>query len=124
MSIENDYAQWAGDGQVLAQIGRSLFAQRLTVSVRIPRRLAKLAVDSWERDGSGEDLPSPESPQQSALRDRAATLSLIGLSIQRDGVEDGDEVVVDMDAWFVGNALNAADQDELLRDVLPPCPWP
>jgi len=120
MSIEDDYAQWAEDGQVLAQIGRSLFSQRLKVSVRIPRHLAKEAVDSWERESSGEDLPSPESPAQSAIRDRGATLSLIGLSVQRDGVEDDDHVVVDLDAWFIGNALNAADQDELLGDVRPP----
>jgi len=63
-------------------------------------------------------LPSPESPNQSAARDRAATLSLIGLSIQLDGVEDGDDVVVELDAWFVGNALNAVDDDGLLSDPL------
>jgi hypothetical protein len=119
MSIEDDFAQWAVDGEVLAQLGRSLFSQRLKVSVRIPKHLAKEAVDSWERDDSG-NLPSPESPEQATIRDRAATLGLIGLSVQQDGLEDGEEVVVDLDAWFVGNALNAADQDNLLRDVLPP----
>jgi hypothetical protein len=119
MSIEDDYAQWTEDGEALAQLGRSLFSQRLKVSVRIPKHLAKEAVDSWERDDSG-NLPSPESPAQAAIRDRAATLGLIGLSVQQDGVEDGDEIVVDLEAWNVGNALNAADQDNLLRDVLPP----
>lgn len=119
MSIEDDYAQWAVDGEVLAQVGRSLFTQRRKVSVRIPKHLAREAVKSWERDDSG-NLPSPESAEQAAIRDRAATLGLIGLSVQQDGVEDGDELVVELDAWFVGNALNAADQDNLLRDVLPP----
>jgi hypothetical protein len=42
------------------------------------------------------------------------------LSIQQDGVEEGDEVVVELDAWFVGNALNAADQDDLLTDLINP----
>jgi hypothetical protein len=120
MSIEDDYMQWAEDGHVLAQIGRSLFSQRRTVSVSIPRHLATAAVDGWERDDSGENLPSSESPEQAAVRDRGASLALIGLSIQRDGVEEGDEVVVELDAWFVGNALNAADQDDLLTDLINP----
>ena len=120
MSIEDDYSQWAQDGKVLAQIGRVLFSQPRRVSVRIPRHLAEEAVASWERDSSGQDLSSRESPDQSAIRHRGATLSLIGLSVQRDGVEDGDDVVVDLDAWFMGDALNAADQDDLLRDVPPP----
>jgi hypothetical protein len=118
MSIEDDYTQWAQDGEVLAQIGRSLFPQRRTVSVRIPRDLAAAAVEGWERDDSGGNLPSPESPEQSATRDRGASLALIGLASQQGGVEDGGEVVVDLDAWFVGNALNAADQDDLLKDLI------
>jgi hypothetical protein len=77
MLIEDDYAQWAEDGGVLAQIGRSLSSQLLTVSVSIPRDLAKEAVDSWEREDSGGVVPSPESPGQATIRDRAATLSLI-----------------------------------------------
>ena len=123
MSIENDYTQWAEDGQVLAQIGRSLFPQRRTISVRIPRHLAAAAVQGWERGDSGGNLPSPESPEQSVTRDRGASLALIGLAIQQCGVEDGEDVVVDLDAWFVGNALNAADQEDLLKDLInPPSP--
>ncbi|HEY6429296.1 MAG TPA: hypothetical protein VIX84_18895 [Acidimicrobiales bacterium] len=120
MSIEDDYAQWADDGKVLAQIGRSLFSQRRKVFVRIPRHLAEEAVARWARDSSGDDLPSPESAEQSAVRDRAATLGLIGLSIQQDGTVNGDDVVVDLDSWFVGNALKAAEQDDLLKDAPPP----
>jgi hypothetical protein len=52
-------------------------------------------------------------------RDRAATLSLIGQSIQRDGVEDGNDVLLPLDAWHVGNALNAAEQENLLGDDSP-----
>ena len=120
MSIDNDYTQWAADGQVLAQIGRSLFSQARTVSVRIPKHLAAAAVEGWERDDSGGALPSPESPEQSAIRDRGASLALIGLAIREVGVDDGDEVVVDLDSWFVGNALTAADQDDLLKDLTNP----
>jgi hypothetical protein len=82
--------------------------------------LAKEALDKWERDTSGGALSSPESPEQWPIRDRAATLSLIGLSIQEDGVEDGEDVVVDLDAWFIGHALDAAEEDDLLSDVRPP----
>ncbi len=88
--------------------------------MRIPRHLAAAAVDAWDRDDSGGILPSPEGPEQSATRDRGASLALIGLAIQQGGVEDGDEVVVDLDAWFVGNALNAADEDDLLKDLIDP----
>jgi hypothetical protein len=123
MSIDNDYAQWAEDGQVLAQVGRSLYSQRRTVSVRIPKHLAVAAVESWERDDSGGALPSPESQEQSAVRDRGASLALIGLTIQQAGVDDGDEVLVELDAWFVGTALTAADDDDLLKDLInPPSP--
>jgi len=120
MSIDDDYTQWTDDGHVLSQIGRSLYSQRRTVTVRIPKLLAVAAVESWERDDSGGALPSPESPEQSAVRDRGASLALIGLTIQEAGVDEGDEVVVDLDAWFVGNALTAADQDDLLKDLIHP----
>ena len=43
--------------------------------------------------------------------------SLIGLSIQQSGVREGDEVVVDLDAWFIGHALHEADQAGLLGDA-------
>jgi hypothetical protein len=122
VTIEDDYSQWAEDGLVLAQVGRALFPQRLKVQVRIPRQLADQAIASWERDDSGAHLPSPEPSEQAAIRDRGATLSLIGLSVQQGGIEDGEDVVVDLDAWYIGNALNAAEQEGLLTDVRPPPP--
>jgi hypothetical protein len=103
---------------VLAQVGRALFSQPLKIRVLIPRLLAEQAVASWERDESGTELPSPESREQAAVRDRAATLSLIGLSIQIGGVEDGDNVALDLDAWYIGHALDAADEDGFLGDLI------
>jgi len=110
----HDYTEWAKDGPVLAEIGRALFSQPLDVKVRIPRKLAERTVASWEREDRGIGLPSPESPEQWRIRDRAASLSLIRLTIQRDDVEDGDDVVLPLHAWYVGNALDAADQDGFL----------
>lgn len=75
---------------------------------------------AWERDDSGGELVS-ENPQQRAIRHRAATLALIGLTVQEDGVAEGDEVAVELDAWYIGHALDAAEDDGLLGDVrLPP----
>jgi AbrB family looped-hinge helix DNA binding protein len=46
----------------------------------------------------------------------------IGLAIAEGGHEDGDVVVVDLSAWFVGLALDAADDAGPLIDVAPPDP--
>ena len=116
----DDYDEWAKDGLVLAEIGRALFSQNLDVQVRIPRQLADRAVASWEREDTGIGLPSPESPEQQRIRHRSATLSLIGLSVQQFGVEDGDEVVLPLYAWYAGDALNAADEDGGLAGRWPP----
>jgi hypothetical protein len=115
----HDYEEWAKDGPVLAELGRVLFAQDLEVRVRIPRQLAERAVASWEREDTGIGLPSPESPKQRRIRDRSATLSLIGLSISNAGVQEGDDVVLLLDSWYVGNALDAADQEDLLPGTKP-----
>lgn len=102
------YEVWGRDADTLAEIGRELLGQVTRVSVRLPRLLAEAAVASWDRDSRDEELPT-ETPEQWGTRDRAATLSLIGPSITDEGVWEGDEVVVDLDAWFIGNALQAAD---------------
>jgi hypothetical protein len=49
-------------------------------------------------------------------------LALIGLSVETTGVLDGDDVVVDADAWCVGDALGAADDAGLLVGMVPPGP--
>ena len=116
---DEDYAQWALDGQVLAQIGRALMAQSLEVQVRVPRELADAAVAAWQRDDSEGPL-GEESEEQRAARHRGAYLGLIGLSLEEKGWLDGDDVVVKLDAWFIGEALSAADADGLLDGAHPP----
>lgn len=114
------YEQWARDGAVLAQVGRAVFGQPTRVTVRLPRALADEALTAWQRDTEGEPPLPPETPEERHIRYRAAALGLIGLSIETSGVVDGDEVVVDIDAWHIGDAYRAADEDGLLNDVRPP----
>jgi hypothetical protein len=114
-----DYVQWAQDADVLARIGQALFPQGHRVTVRLPRQLAKEAAARWDRDDSGSPLPA-ETPVQAGTRGRAATLALIGLAVRDGGVNQGDEVVVELDAWFVGHALDAAEDEGLLELPGPP----
>lgn len=113
------YSQWAADEAVLGQIGRALFTQRAAVMVRIPANLAAEAVRSWERDDEGGDLPS-ESSEQASARHRAGTLALIGLAIKESGRPDGHDVTAELNAWEIGNALEAAEDLDLLADIISP----
>lgn len=61
-------------------------------------------------------MPGAETHTQRAVRHQAGTLGLIGLCIQNRGVDDGDDVVVDMPSWYVGLALEAADEAGLLSE--------
>ena len=99
---------------MLAEIGRHLLAQPTRVSVRVPRALADRAVAAWEREEADSPVP-PETVEQATIRDRAATLSLVGLSIEDRGAIDGDDVVVELDAWYIGNSLQAADDEGLIN---------
>jgi hypothetical protein len=110
------YEQWARDGEVLAQIGRAVFGQPTLVSVRVPLALAEEALAAWQRDTDDEPLSS-ETPEQSHIRHRAAVLGLIGLSIESSGVVVAHEIVVEIDAWQIGDALRAANDDDLLKDA-------
>jgi hypothetical protein len=56
-----------------------------------------------------------ESADQRVTRHRAGALGLIGLSLEQDGRLEGDQVVVKLDAWFIGDALNAADDAGLIH---------
>ena len=103
------YEVWRKDADTLEDVGRALVGEARRVRVRLPRALAVAAVASWEREDPNGELPA-ETPEQWTVRDRAATLSLIGLSIADSGVWEGDGVVVDLDAWFIGNALQAAEE--------------
>jgi hypothetical protein len=47
-------------------------------------------------------------------------LGLIGLSVQEGGTTEGDDVVMEVDAWYVRSALKAADEAGLLDGLIPP----
>ena len=114
MPTGRDTEQWMHDERLLASIGAELFDHNLRVEVRIPRTLAEDAVKAWERDEVG-DWVQDETPEQTRTRHRAGTLGLIGLSIQERGRWTDDVVVVDLDSWFIGLALEAADDAGLIR---------
>lgn len=103
---------YARDAEVLGQIGRALFPQDTKLTVRLPRELADLAVAAWLRDET-EPSAVPETAGQRALRQRAAYLALIGLGVANTGRPEGDEVVCELDAWYIGGALEAAEGQEM-----------
>ena len=64
-------------------------------------------------DADPRDLEA-ETCEQRLVRHRAGALALIGAALEDRGREDGSEVVVRLAAWFVGDALNAADDHNLI----------
>jgi hypothetical protein len=65
-----------------------------------------LAVAAWARDephGYGE-----ENRDEHQLRADAAELALIGLAVSSRGVQNGDEVAVDLNVAQIAAALHAA----------------
>jgi len=119
MATEDTYRVWAGDAEVLAQVGRSLYEQQTRVQVRLPRQVADAALAAWQRDDDEGALP-PETPETRATRHRAGSLALIGLAIESGGVVDGDDVVVEIESWSIGLALEAADEAGLLVGLKTP----
>jgi hypothetical protein len=109
--MENAGSQdlYGRESQILAEIGTALSdADFPNISVRIPRRLAELALEAWNRNYS--DAPvGVESVEQRVLRHRAGTLSLIGLSITERGVWDEHGVEVELDPILIGMAVDASD---------------
>lgn len=106
------YQEYQHDAELLARIGAALFGQPATLTMRLPRELADLALAAWRRDDEG-DL-GPETTEQAITRHRAGTLALIGLCIEKTGRAVGDDIVCELDAWHVGGALEAADDHGLL----------
>ena len=119
MTTENAYEVWEAEVRVLADIGRAVFRQRTRVSVRLPRQLAELAVAAWKREDHEVELPEGETLEQRTTRLRAGTLALIGLAIEEGGTWDDDGVIVEIDAWHLGGAFDAADDAGLLKGVRP-----
>lgn len=97
------------EARTLGELGWVLASSELPrVEVRLPRALAEKAIAAWERDGD-EGPPAPEDYEQRVQRHRAATLSLIGLSITNCGRWEGDAVVVKLSPDLIGNAVSASD---------------
>jgi len=111
--LNADHQRWHADSEVLSQIGRSLFGQEPSSTVRIPSDLAKVAVEAWERD-DGDEQPLRGSPIEERDRGNAAALALIGLAIAEGGHSSSGYISVELSAWQVGTALAAADRRNLL----------
>jgi hypothetical protein len=117
------YATWRDDAELLAEIGRCLFVQDLRVSVRLPASLAARALAAWERDDAENEMSGDENQSERAVRHQAGSLALIGLAIEdRSEASGGDSVTVELDAWQIGAALDAAEERQLLIDLRPPNP--
>ena len=104
---------WLRDESVLAEIGAELFGQSTGIEVRLPRRLADTAVEAWHRE-DGEASGGTESEQDRVTRHRAAALALIGAALEDRARHEGDDVVVELDASLIGDALHAADDQGLI----------
>jgi hypothetical protein len=117
MADEALRAQWTDDATALAQIGAALFAQSTRLKVRVPRELAEAALAAWTReDIESESDEQRETHDQAITRARAGSFALIGAAIEKRGEPaDDDHVTVDLDAWFVGHALDAADDAGLIQ---------
>jgi hypothetical protein len=103
------FDEWAADAVVLHEIGGHLLLQAPVIAVRVPRRLADLAVAAWRRDEQRHDTATADA-RHDVVRHEAATLALIGNAIEATGTEDGDEVAFKLDAWLLGSALTTADR--------------
>lgn len=108
-------ARWLQDEGVLGHLGAALAWQPTRVEIRIPRPLADAAVQAWERDDNDDFDHDGETCEQRVVRHRAGTLALIGAAVEDRGRVDGTDMVVLLDAWFVGDALNAADDRNLIQ---------
>lgn len=104
------------DSAALMKLGAELVAQRdamPSIPVSIPRVLAEMAVKSWEwEQPEGYETFGPASPQERLERGRSATLAMIGMKIEHDGVWRDDHVEVALDPWHLGLALEASDDAE------------
>ena len=112
------YQRYQREAELLSSIGAALFGQPATVTMRIPRKLADLALAAWRQDDGGDPL-GPETVEQRITRHRAGTVALIGLCIEQTGRAEGDDIVCELDSWYVGVALEAADDYGLLADRIP-----
>jgi hypothetical protein len=104
----DQYYRYVEDRQTLAAIGRTMRLLPDGAPALLPRDLALAAIAAWHRDEL-EPLASPESRRQRTLREDAATLALIGMTL-RDKKTDlsRDPVSVELAPKLVVRALAAA----------------
>lgn len=105
---------WAREAETLARIGAVLFSQPTTLTVRLPADLASAALAAWQRDHEDPTWDGDRDEVDRRTRHRAGALALIGLAVEQRGERDGEDIVVEVDAWQVGDALEAADERGLL----------
>ena len=103
------------EAELLALVGQSLFAQDLRVRVQLSSALAAGALAAWKREDTDHTLD--ESRTERAIRQRAGALALIGLTVDEVASAAGDEVEVELHAWQIGAALDAAEEAGLLTDL-------
>lgn len=115
--IDHHYDRWENDGVDLALIGAAFYEQDTKVRVQLPRELADSALAAWRReDEDSEDLHShDETLAEKRIRHRAGTLALIGASLENAPVQiSGQYVIAEIDSWYIGEALQAADDARLI----------
>lgn len=104
--------QWRVDAELLASIRAHLIAAGVAkVEVRLPAKLGRQTIKAWDRDDEQDGKVDTETREQPAVRRKAATLALIGLSISESGRFEGEDVVVTLSADLVGNAVAVSDDD-------------
>ncbi|GIF69133.1 hypothetical protein Ais01nite_71680 [Asanoa ishikariensis] len=103
----DQYDRYLLDSHVLRAIGTTLGGAVAGAAVTLPSELAAAALAAWHRD-EDDDLASPESARQSTLREHAATLALIGLTVEKRGSDTAGGVSVQLRANLVAEARAAA----------------
>lgn len=105
--------QWKADERALAAVGAALQHTDRRLIVEVPTDLAEAAVAAWARDDEEASVEG-ETFENRVVRHRAGTLALIGLALSERGRRFPSYVRVELDAWLVGRALDAADDHGLI----------
>lgn len=108
MSEEELREQWRRDARLLRLVGHQFEHLQLpAVTVRLPSELAEQAAAAWDRDDVGP--LGPEDAAARLVRNRAATLALIGAAVREHGRREGGDVVVELGADLITQAVDAAE---------------
>jgi hypothetical protein len=123
VTVTTSRERWAEDEWSLARIGAHLASADTSVPVTIPADLAAAAVAAWQR---ADDVESTrhESDADRVVRHRAGSLALIGAALESRGAATAAGTCVDLDAWLIGHAFDAADDHGLVHARSQPAPTP